>query len=1722
MNLAGKRRARLLTTGLLLLVLVGGAIWTRREVLRIWNSLDVVILAQLRTTLGRQVAVGRIEYKTPGRLVLTDVAIPGDSGGPPVVTIGAVTARYRWADIWQRRLPPLESVTKVLLEDIHLRANRDAHGHLNLLDLLPKKKAAQPTLFRGIVRVRNLRVDLRDRYRTGGVTVANRLAGVSGEMDLADYPRVRLQGRGQVPGSHGGVLRAAGYVDVESKDWLANLHLEAKDLGYWYGYLGQPALAAARPADAERASVVGGRLVADVTLGNTATTSAGDDARPALDWDGTATVEDLELGLAGQSDALHIGRATLKSAGPTVEFDARGAWSEVALTARGAVNLAGEPRGDAKLSLANITPATLLKLAPENAALQSLTLVSPAKATLEAQFQGREVRASGTLELPAGRYERPALDWQDAAAQFRLEWRDGALAAEGDLRAAVARLAEPALTLSGARAKFRLRDDYLEVRDAAGGFGGGEALGRGWADLRARPVQFYAAARLRDVDLAQTPASSLASREISGPVSGDLIVSGDVEDYSARAYLDAGPLQIGDTPVERVSGRAQWNPREGVRIEAAQLVQQRGRGRLWGTISPAGDLDLEATTAGLDLARASAGLLPEGRSLSGRAWVRAHLGGTLAAPTASGEVQAYNLRSGNLELASARGRVEAAGLDSLRLLDWELSLPPARLRIADASVWKTGSETGLADWQATGVAEVDNLLLARAARLAGMTKASLEETPLSGELRQARVAFSGPLSAPRLEVQGRLSRVAAADWRLGDVNLRARADMGTGRMDLDRETLASDVGRVTLAGRLELPRPPGEPVQLPRTADDLRGLKLSLQVQASHLRPVALLRRRAPRLFEYASVHGQITRLSGEIAGSWSQPRVRLTVQAGDVAVNGVPFTEAAFAARYEPGRASLESLRFVSEGVTLTTPRLSAAWPADGPPKLSLEDVAGRVRLDGLRVEWLQKLWRGSPKRLAGGEEAQQISRWLATFASPGGSLSLALALPTPAARQAAGSAQLPVEATATLRQLTWLGPPVPAGQAPIPTAPITADADLRLSLTPKQLLIQRCDLREPGGATLSLAGQWRRPTGTHTPGAVDLRLTADRLPLSRIAMISDPRARQVLAALRPVQGEIALRAHAFGADRRPDFTVDLDGRDLSIRGVKLADLRVRNASFSGDPARLTLPPTELTLRAPEAGNGGGESRLLKLVIGGYLPFDRREFRVPPEAPRELKLTLPPQELATLQALAPPPRPGEDVTIGWRRTLHRFAGSQGRVGGEVVVGGTGLDLQTRGSFYLRDGGVRYGKAHTQFQDVNIRLELSGDRVLVRQCEGRSSAGGGFVGGGFVTLETDAEGRLSPRLNLTLALNDLRIEETNVATALAKPWQGGLAQATVQTVSPASPTRAAAGRITGTLMRPLISGGVLLQNTRFTPPGGYVKKRWPYPLRPAFDVHVFLGQNCRWQYPLLNLPMTGELRITKALPTPQIRGRLHVQRGVLRLPAQRLKVDGDVIVQTGGEGRVAADRPMVRVDLEGRGRVRTRQGIDAELREYNLIVNLTGGLGGASPARPAPLRESGPEAAVGPLTVAGNSGLRIVARTEPPLPTQKVNALVRQQIGLEGIVSGGANEQAGAGQQLQQLLFATGGSAVVGGLTRSVEELFQLESLSLDLGGARNPVVIRGVKRILGELYIAFSQTVGGATREERQQLELYYRLTPRLRFGYRDDRLNKDQILFFGGALAF
>jgi autotransporter translocation and assembly factor TamB len=724
MRIRGTRRARLIALVLVVATLgVGGMLLYRRAVF-LYEHVGEILVDRLQELLGREVAIGRVDARHIGRVILYDVAIAEKArlSEGALLRTPRITLSYRPAEmIWGSR-DVMAALTEIVVESPSGLLERDPTGDWNVAKLFRPRGPAKPSRFRGRVVVRRGQLIFRDYLtRLPRRPAVNEIRSVDGVLSFAAYPALTADVGGLVAARRGGRLQVTFYSNPPDKRWLATAQAQDADAGYWSSYL----------FTSPQGQIRAGR--ADLAL--------------TIAREGPGPINPLQFAVVGSGRRLTLTSPRLHR--PLTEVTATFQADTSGLTLAGDGLLAGmsvrvqgrvlgwrQPMLAMDAGAAGVTLERVRAAFPELPASEVREL---APATLQAHVEGpaTDPILRGTAHIPA--------------------------------------LAVSGVRIDDARTDWHYYQRRLQLANLTAGGAEGKLRASGWVDLHARPLQLYASGTA--TDLALRSLTSRSSEPLAGKVTGRFVIAGAPGKWTGAASVRARELQYGGRSVEQAVARVAL---DGGRIHVERLVATDPKGTLvaWGDVTPGGELALRLRAAGVDLAR---WITPSDTpTVSGTAFLTGELVGTARDPRLVADVDLYDTHMGELSVDFASGHVIASR--SAVTFDPEKGfvarLYPAELQLRGEIRAPTSAQPEL-DLRATlQDLPIDRFLTAQGAEppLSGSLSGTLS---ISGTPRAPR--GGGNFRLEQTLVRGfRLGTLAAdarlADERLEISNLRAEGE----------------------------------------------------------------------------------------------------------------------------------------------------------------------------------------------------------------------------------------------------------------------------------------------------------------------------------------------------------------------------------------------------------------------------------------------------------------------------------------------------------------------------------------------------------------------------------------------------------------------------------------------------------------------------------------------------------------------------------------------------------------------------------------------------------------------------------------------------------------------------------------------------------------------------------------------------------------------------------
>lgn len=1758
MHFHGTRRARGLILILSLLLVWGIARLGQFYFAQLRQGLVPTLLAEARKRLERDIRVEHLRMERPGHLVAEGVRIargksfaqgtllaarrvevdfdPGLLHWTSLLSRGLgrnTRARVRAYEVraWQPApLPPeplassetvvteldlgpvlrgggdmVATIPWVDLGGAQARVSRDRGGHWSFEELVKPRPGQPPTTFRGVIRGRNCRLEVVDS-RSGALPppAVNQGTGAF-SVGFEDYPSLRYSAGLRVAGAQGGTLQLEGYSRPKTKEWLAGIQADTGALEYWYRYFSRqvPGLQVSGAAGSARVTLWGGGAVPP----------GAEQYRVALDVRrATVRFKDVAEPLTGFQGRLLVN--------PNLALvDGAAAIAGIPLRVSGEVVPGRTPRDLPRLSFRaaseQLTLAALRRVAPKVSVPEALALPGVFSAVATVEGENGAWTFEGRAALPDVAYT-PEKKSPASAGPVRVTYRGrvdarGVYALEGAVEAPRVRYRDT--EGQDLRLEYQVREGLVQVR---GGFRalGGSVTASGWLEPGREPMRVYAVGKAEDVDVEQVPWER-GETVLKGTASAEYILSGTLDAPEVSAYVRARPLTVDDETLDEVAGRVHWKDGD-LEIPYAIVRDPRFQATLSGTMNREGELDLQVAGNGVDLATALAGRVKE--PVRGSAFVAASVKGTLKQPRVEGRFQVYQPEFREYRADYGEARFAARSARDVQVFDVKLVRAP--VEITTPLVTLTRDDAPDAEWQVRSELTVSGLSLPGALRLAGFTQERLEQEPVAGELEPVRVSLDGPLSGLRAGFSARVTGAAVRGVDLGRVEASGQADLARNLVTLERVTASSPTGQVELEGTVAFdPKAKGEEAAA-RTVLDLR-------FTSAAIRLLPLVRRYAPDLLDRVELRGTLRSASGRLTGSLKAPAASLTLALSEVQVNGRALEIEPLRVEWTPEALLLRDFKTRLGSGTVEAPYLAALLGEETRDRRLLDRLAGTLQLRDVPVEAVRQLLEDSPYYAS--EAARTLRETLTQWRHPvAGDVSLALRLPagTAAAPDSAPAAAALIRGRALARlegELSGsdlLSPPA----ADLPASRLTsrfaytspAGGAPRFELP--QFRVERTD-----GALLTVTGSQTGRSGNND-GQMAFEARATGYRLSSLARLPIAGLRQALAAAQPLEGTLQASARVEGTPRAPQVRFSAEIEQPVLAGVPFDRFSIPAGQYlvqKGEGLLQVLDEPALLARKRSA-----DEPDLRVLFTGELPVTWPDLKIPRDRQRHLTVAVPQQSLVVFNELAeamerqglPADYEAAERTRAITGAFRRLAATNGRLEGRVTLGGTADTPQNDGYLSIADATLQLDELQTRVLDFNTRLELSKNVLTVRRFAGRSSLGGSFEGGGDIILGRKFEGDSPAQVDLSLAVNQFKFGEKKVGSLLGEAFRGTQLKGTLQSVDPRAPGQAMPLVIAGYWPTPIITGGIALDQSSLVLPFGPVTQKRPgrLPGDVQLGLNLFLGPDVWIRNPGVNLKLGGSLQAINSVNTPDVRGRLTASRGTFTVAGLRLRgVNGSINVAYDGPNEQLGVRPAsaVSLDLTGETSIRMQRSPTTETEDYDLTFRIRGspGEGDGEVQRTSLLAG---------LSVGSPGGLTLEVRADPPLPSGEIEALIRQQVGLEGFVGGGSNVVEALPTQIERALSLNLSTALTGKLEDMVQSRLGLSIFSLELGISQ-PLRLRIGRRLFDRFYGTLTQEFS-MVGEDQRRFELYYRVTPRLRVGYRREEPFGGNVFFFSGGFSF
>ena len=1297
-------------------------------------------------------------------------------------------------------------------------------------------------------------------------------------------------------------------------------------------------------------------------------------------------------------------------------------------------------------------------------------------------------------------------------ASFEVEARGQPPQIQGTVRAPRASSGSLALTHPAGWFRWDGAVLYSEVSSEALG---GTAEARSWITPGESAPDLRVRGRLRGTAISELLPPT-ENRRLTGWADAEFEVSGSTETPRVVAWVDASPLGLNGLDLGRVTGRVLY---EDNRLEIQEARLTRGNLDLLaqGSIQTGESPNLNVQVFCKKTALSNVLTAQVGGVQQGMLEFQGLLTGSTDAPRLEGRARLTDLllsRPGGGVLAVESIEADAAWAGrEVRLSSLASRIPPVRIECRELTLTPGPAEEASGPSWAPGKVQIAGFLQILDLRLPYLYSEFLQPgsapPPLSGKAERLTLELGGTLSDPRIRAEAAFESVHLAGLDLGIVEVRGQLFGAEGRVALTSLEQRSATLRTTASGEFHLGAPAASGPPAPA--------RVALRYETGGLDLAALLRRYVPGLQEYAELEVELVRAHGEISGTIAAPRLEAQVELSALSLNGRRIPVRPFSLSVGTGIAVARGLAAELAGGSLHSDYIALLLdPEERDPEM-LQGIAASFRFQAVPIGVVQQLVEDSPWYISG--HARALRELLEAWSSPiSGELDAEIVLPlraSPAGRLEDILDELracaPTNVRASLLVAELRSPPGPDSAA--------YRLEARANYDSQRVALETLQVSQAPELAVQLSGEWR-PAQKDFAGRLQAGFEARGLDIEALSRLPIRGLRSAVRTIQPIGGALRFNGTVEGDPGKPRVSVALDVERPTLMGVRFGSLSGRNLVVDLAVRVVTLGELHLERRF----EGDVEPDLVR--VSGTLPLQPGAFAVDERRPRDIRVVVPNRSLRLLSELAA--EAGRSPLDGTARSardavislLRQVAGTAGRLDADVRLGGSISQPDDSGYVRIVDAGFAADGLSTRLEKASLEARLAGDEVNLTLAAAGSN-GGRVTGGGSIRLGVmDASGnRAPPVLDLWLELNRLRVEEKQLSQALGPAYTGTQFVGTLQSVDPATRATDARLRLTGPANLPRLAGAVRVDAATLTPvyTAELAVPAEGLALPLALDLKLVTGASFVLRNTMARLELRGEVSVQGEWAVPLINGRLDVTRGAIQLPGLRLRnVEGAILLAHDPRAQVLrlAVASPVTVDLLAESTIRLARGPGHETETYDLEFHIAGSPGGSgSPG----IRPEGPG---GGLLIGDNLGLSVTVRSDPPLPPREIEALIRQHYGVEGIQGGGSNVVETLRGQLEQAFAANVSSAFTGRLEDVLESALGI-GVSIDVAGT-DAFRIRLSRQLFGRLQGAISHSLGGDRSISQTRYELFYRLTPRLRIGYRQEEPLGLRVIYVSGGTSF
>lgn len=198
-----------------------------------WKSLPQALSTAVSQQVNGKFSVGKVDVSVGG-VVFRNVSLTSDEdGSKPVLDAEAVKVGFGLPDLISNRKDPVRAISSVEIIRPNITLDRAADGRWNVADLF--KPSSGQSQFKGRVIIKSGTITIVDR-KTPGRPEKNGLSNVGGIIDFADVPVADYRLTAEGADGRVGKISVKGRYNFENESFDADFEGLSADISYWTRY----------------------------------------------------------------------------------------------------------------------------------------------------------------------------------------------------------------------------------------------------------------------------------------------------------------------------------------------------------------------------------------------------------------------------------------------------------------------------------------------------------------------------------------------------------------------------------------------------------------------------------------------------------------------------------------------------------------------------------------------------------------------------------------------------------------------------------------------------------------------------------------------------------------------------------------------------------------------------------------------------------------------------------------------------------------------------------------------------------------------------------------------------------------------------------------------------------------------------------------------------------------------------------------------------------------------------------------------------------------------------------------------------------------------------------------------------------------------------------------------------------------------------------------------